>query len=546
MGGTNSSSTWNFPSRHGIHAFVSNSNQSRAINVSHSSSGRTYVVKVAAWDTGVAFRYELTGADTKNVTAEASSFVIPAASTLSYQTNTSTYEGPLGSGSISGIAGNTTMGPPVTIDLPGTNYLAITHSALTNVGIFPNPYLFKVSGGTGRQLQVSYPVNANGSRGISTGGDIKTPWNIIMIGSSLDTLVNNDIVEGLTPNPSTILFPQGAATSWCRPGRSVWDWLNPQPGGRTPAHDIVNSDYAKRLGYEYNTIDEGWESWNSGNPWPQVQSVVADANNRNVRILLWKRSSELNSSAPRGAFFQQLKNSGVAGCKADFFDFNGVSASSRERVQLMRDILKDAAGYQLVVNFHGTSKPVGLFKTYPNLLQVEAIFGKESYAGGFNMTTQPFVRFLAGPADFTPLSLQGPLKGGRTSAFEIASVATMPGPLVTLAERSDIIYSSPFRDLIRAIPSMWDETRVLSQSSLGNTCAMARRKGSEWFLAITNRGTSRSWSIPLSFLSSGVSYSARIVRDGSTGIESSTVNSGSSLAVTAANEGGIIARFIPQ
>jgi alpha-glucosidase len=269
-----------------------------------------------------------------------------------------------------------------------------------------------------------------------------------------------------------------------------------------------------------------------------VQNVVADANNRNVSILLWKRSSELNTSAQRSAYFQQLKNTGVAGCKVDFFDFNGVSAGSRERVQLMRDILKDAAGYQLVVTFHGTSKPVGLFKTYPNLLQVEAIFGKESYAGGFNMTTQPFVRFLAGPADFTPLSLQGPFKGGRTSAFEIASVATMPGPLVTLAERSDIIYNSPFRDVIRAIPSMWDETRVLSQSSLGNTCAMARRKESEWFLAITNRGTNRSWSIPLSFLSSGVSYSARIVRDSSTGIENSTVNSGSSLAVTAANEGG--------
>jgi alpha-glucosidase len=187
-----------------------------------------------------------------------------------------------------------------------------------------------------------------------------------MVASSLNMLVNNDIVEDLTPNPSTILFPEGAATSWCQPGRSVWDWLNPQPGGRTAANAIINNDYASQLGYEYNTIDDGWESWNGGNPWPHVQSVVSDANNRNVRILLWKRSSELSTSSQRSAFFQQLRNYGVAGFKADFFDFNGVSAGSRERVQLMRDILRDAAGYQLVANFHGTSKGSSLSVTAAN------------------------------------------------------------------------------------------------------------------------------------------------------------------------------------
>jgi len=544
-GGTNTTATASFASRHGIHAAVSSyANQSRAINVRHTASGRTYIVKVAAWNNGVAFRYEMLGADTKTVTAEASSFVIPDGAALYYQTNTSVYEGSLVTAGIGTLADGTTLGPPVTIALPGTaGFLAVTQTALTNVGVFPNPYLVK---NAGRRLQVTYPVNANGSRGVSMSGDVKTPWNVIMVASDLNMLVNNDIVESLTPAPSTTLFPQGAATPWVRPGRSVWDWLNPQPGGRTPANARINNDWASRLGYEYNTVDEGWASWNGGNPWPDVQSVVSNGNSRNVRILLWKRSSELATAAQRTAFLQQVRNAGAAGIKADFFDFGGVSAGARERVQLMRDILEDAARQQLVVNFHGASKPVGLFRTYPNLMQVEAIFGKESFAGGFNTVVAPFSRILAGPADFTPLALQGPFKGGRTTAFEIASVATMPGPLVTLAERSDILYNSPFREVIRAIPSMWDETRVLSQSSIGNTCAMARRKGSEWFLAITNRAVSRTWSVPLTFLSPGVSYQARIVRDGSTAIETSTVGSGTTLSVTAANEGGIIARFTPQ
>jgi hypothetical protein len=543
-GGTDRTSSFSFPSRQGVHATASGPTRGRTINVSHAATGRTYIVNVGTWNNGLAFRYEFVGTDTKNVTAEASSFVIPDTSALYYQTNTSVYEGSLTTTAIGALADGTTLGPPVTVDLPGsTGYLSITHSALTNVGVFPNPYLVK---GATRRLQVTYPVNANGTRGVSMSGDVKTPWNVILLGSDLNALVNNDIVESLTPAPSTTLFPQGAATPWCRPGRSVWDWINPQPGGRTAANAIVNNQWASLLGFEYNTVDEGWATWNGGNPWPQVQSVVADGNSRNVRILLWKRSSELATQAQRTAFFQQLRNLGVAGFKADFFDFSGVSAAARERVTLMRDILQEAAGFQLVANFHGASKPVGLFRTYPNLLQVEAVFGKESFAGPFNTVALPFTRLLAGPADFTPLALQGPFKGARTTAFEIASVVSMPGPLITFTERSDIIYNSPFRDVIRAIPSMWDETRVLGQTSLGNTAVLARRKGTSWFLALTNRGATRSWSIPLSFLSSGVSYLAQIVRDDSTSIETDVVTSGESLSVTAVHEGGLTVRFVPQ
>jgi hypothetical protein len=543
-GGVNGTSTWNFDSRHGVHAAVANyTARTRAVNVTHVATGRTFVVNVAVWNNGLAFRYEVGGPDAKGVTGEASSFVLPDTSTLFYQTNTSVYEGSFTSGAIGAIADNTSMGPPVTVRLPGpAGYLAITQSALTSGVVFPSPYLVKRAG---RRLQVAYPTNADGSPGVGVIGPVKTSWNVIMVASDLDMLVNNDIVESLTPPPGA-LFPEGALTPWCRPGRSVWNWLNPQPGGRTPANAMVDNDYASRLGYEYNTVDEGWAGWNGGNPWPDVQSVVADATARNVRVLLWKRSSELATGAQRAAFFQLLRDHGVAGFKADFFDFGGVSAGARERVALMRDMLQQAAEFQLVVNFHGASKPFGLFKTYPNLLQVEGVFGKESFAGGFNMVTLPFTRFLAGPADFTPLALQGPLRGARTPAFEIATVVHFAGPLVTMAERSDNIFNSPFREVIQAIPTLWDETRVLAESSLGVTCAMARRKGADWFLAITNRVASRSWTIPLSFLSGGVTYRAQIVRDASTGIEESTADAGGTLAVTAANEGGIVVRFTPQ
>lgn len=541
-GGTNYSDSGTFQSRHGIHAMANKTRNGRKINVTHTASGRTYIVNASAWDSGVSLRYEL-GAGANTITADLTGFVLPTNSTVYYQADTSVYEGSLTSSTINAMAANMKLGPPATVALPSSGgFLGITQSALTNNVVFPNPYLFKVPGGTGRQLQVGYPTNINGSVGVSTTNAVYTPWNVIIVSSDLNGLVNSDIVETLTPNPNSSHFPNGALTSWCKPGRSVWDWL--ATGGTiTPAFAMTNTTYAAKLGFEYNTVDDGWKNWNGGNPWPDVQNIVNHANGLNVRILLWKASVELQTAAQRDAFFNQLQAYGVAGAKVDFLDFGSGSASARERIQLMVDILNAAASRQLVINIHGTSKPTGLFKTFPNLMQVEAIFGKESYAGEFNVVTQPFVRFLAGPADFTPLALQGSFRGSRTIAAEVAAMVHMPGPLVTLTESAQNIYNSPFAPVINKIPSMWDETVVLGQSSLGNTCAMARRKGQDWVLAITNRGSSRSWTIPLSFLPSGVTYYADIIRDTSSAVESTTVTSASSLSVTASSTGGFVARF---
>src|SRR5690606_25165297 len=145
-----------------------------------------------------------------------------------------------------------------------------------------------------------------------------------------NALVNNDLVESLAPPPDPTLFPQGAATSWCAPGRSVWDWLNKPASGITATNAMTNSFWAAQLGWEYNTVDEGWSSWNGGNPWPQVQQVVNYSTALGVKVLLWKRSSELNTPVQRATFFQQLTNYGVAGFKADFFDFGGVHPAAKE------------------------------------------------------------------------------------------------------------------------------------------------------------------------------------------------------------------------
>jgi alpha-glucosidase len=537
---TDYSTNETFPSRHGIHAIGVNYYQAQLITLNHAASGLTCFLNVRVYSNGVAFRYEFTNATTKNITAESSGFVIPDGSTVWSQNGTSVYEGVYSGTTITATANGTVMGPPVTIQLPGTNgFLALTESTL---GVFGSPYLTKVLDATGRKFQVTYSANQGGGTGVSVSGAVNTPWNVIMVGADLNLLVNCDIVESLAPPPDPELFPEGAATPWATTGRSVWDWLRPQPGGITWTNAMTNSLWASRLGFEYNTVDDGWAAWNGGNPWPQVQEAVNFSHGVGVKVLLWKMSAELNTVSQRTNFFNQLQTYGVDGFKADFFDFSSVNASAKERVKLQEDILRDAAAYHLVANFHGSTKPTGQFRTWPNLIGVEAVFGKEQFLSSAATLPVPFTRFLAGPSDFTPMLL------GSQSAYEIANAINMPGPMLTYAERSDTIAKSAYASLIRAIPSMWDETIVLPQSQLGTTVATARRKGQEWFIGIMNTVVTQSWTLPLTFLNSNTTYQAQIIRETSSNLERTTVTRDSVLSVTITNGGGsgFVARLFQE
>ncbi len=530
-----------FSSRHGVHSVARNHYHGKRFTVTHLSSGISYVLEMRAYDSGVAFRYELTHSGTKMVTAESSGFILPTGSQVWSQGGKDSYEGIYSGRDISEIADGAVMGPPVVSRLPGdSGYVAITQSAVGEG--FPNPFLTKVADATGRNLQVTYPRNGDNSQGAAIKGNACTPWNVVMVGT-LDALVNSDIVESVAPAPDPALFPEGAATSWARPGRSVWDWMSRFPGGITAENAKLNSHWANQLGWEYNTIDEGWGRWNNGNPWAEVREITSHAAARGVKILLWVRSSNLRSQALRTEFFKNLKAAGVSGFKADFFDFDSVSPASKERVQLVEDILKEAAAYHLVVDLHGTGKPLGQFRTYPNLLNIEAVFGKEQYPKAVDSIYPPFTRLLSGPADYTPLGLDDKLRGRQTAAFEIATFVNMAGPLITLAERSDTMAKSAFAPVIRSVPCLWDETKVLPGSEIGESCVMARRKGDMWYAAIMNVKTARTWSLPLDFLAAGTIYQAEIIRDESKGIEYRTVTRETKLDVSVAAGGGFVAKF---
>jgi hypothetical protein len=59
----------------------------------------------------------------------------------------------------------------------------------------------------------------------------------------------------------------------------------------------------------------------------------------------------------------------------------------------------------------------------------------------------------------------------------------------------------PAFDFVEAVPTDWDETRVLD-ASVGDYVVTAKRSGDEWFLGAMTDGTARELTVPFDFLSS--------------------------------------------
>lgn len=134
-------------------------------------------------------------------------------------------------------------------------------------------------------------------------------------------------------------------------------------------------------------------------------------------------------------------------------------------------------------------------------------------------------------------------------AHQIATLVVFASPLLTVAANPESILASPALDVIKSIPSTWDETRVLTGSEIGELVLMARRKGDTWFLAVMNGRGRRRLRVPLSFLdlprynATGVGDAAA---DGSAvRVDSIVQTNKDTLALELQAGGGFVGRFVP-
>jgi alpha-glucosidase len=151
---------------------------------------------------------------------------------------------------------------------------------------------------------------------------------------------------------------------------------------------------------------------------------------------------------------------------------------------------------------------------------------------------------IAGPMEYTVMHF-GQRRKNTTWAHQVASAAIMSAPMLTYAANPDTILANPAVEIIRSIPSTWDETIVLPVSSIGECAAFARRKGNTWFVAVMNGTEPRNINIPLYFLKGN--YKALIAKDGEAAdkliIEERNYNQKDVIHLQLSAGGGYIARF---
>jgi alpha-glucosidase len=240
-----------------------------------------------------------------------------------------------------------------------------------------------------------------------------------------------------------------------------------------------------------------------------------------------------------------LQRLGVVGAKIDFFDHE-----HRDIVDLYQALLRDAARHQILVNFHGACKPTGESRTWPNEMIREAVRGAEyrkPAERARHNATLPFTRYLAGPADYTPV-IFNERRGDTTFAHQLATAVVFTHPLLTYAAHPQSLLASPASELVRSIPCVWDETIALPQSEIGELAVFARRQGNEWYLGVLNGESERNVDLPLTFLPEG-EYRMLAARDNlhelpKIEVEELEVTTGDSLDLALPSGGGFVGRFV--
>jgi alpha-glucosidase len=534
----------------GVHPVATNHCNGIKIELLHPNANASYTLDIRVFNDAAAFRFIVSESNNPRVPDEASTFLIPARSTVWYHDLVGHYEGVHTNKDISEIKSGEWLAPPVTFKLPDDQgYASITEAALVDYSGMAlqsdgargmrvrlghshppsHPYLLRY--GTNEAQRLSQPAEITGA--------ITTPWRVVLLAPELNGLVNCDVVHNLCPPPDSKLFPKGLKTEWIKPGRAVWKYLDDgSSNSLATAREFTRM--AGELGFEHNIIEGYWSRWSDAD----IKDLVEYAHSQHVGIWGWKHSRDLRTPEARHDFFKRCSDDGLTGAKIDFFDHE-----AKEVVDLYTALLSEAAQYHLLLDFHGANKPTGLSRTWPNELTREAVKGMEASRLKDRAThdvTLPFTRFLAGPAEYTPM-IFSERRANTTWAHQIASPIIFTTPLLTYAANPSNILANPCCDMIKSIPSVWDQTIVLPPSEIGQVAVFARRTGKTWFLAIMNGTETRKIKIPLNFLGKG-DYRVSLVRDNqdrtaSQALLETPLRSSGSFTVDLHEGGGFVARF---
>lgn len=498
-------------------------NHARELVLSLRKAERVMQLHFRAGNDGIAFRYALEGRGPVSISGETSGFRLAGEGAVAYwgqnHPNNYGYETPLGR-----VEGPRISMPVLAELKPLRHFLFVAQAA--SYGTYIVPHFER----EGRQLNVRFPLDQTGPVGTSL--PFQSPWRVVILSPDTPaTLVETTMLENLNPPTE----PELRNADWIQPGRVSWDFL---AGDRDQPQVWIDFDAA--MGWEYHLVDAGFARRFD------VAAATHYARERNVRMVGWGYTPDLNSREKADEALARYAEMGLSGAKLDFFDHDPFTGNKRTRdfedtqaSLKMRDYLMEiAARRRLVLEFHGCTLPSGERRRYPHFMSAEAVAGMEKRNPGIeNELTIPYVRNIMGPVSFTVIKFD---RSPGSHAYQMAQTVIYEAGLQIFAERHDRLRTFAGVEFLKQVPSAWDETRFLDGYP-GSHAIFARRKGRDWF-AGGMTGEPRTARVPLGFLPTGASYAAHIYRDGAAKtnlvLETKTVTREATLELPMLQNGG--------
>ena len=401
-------------------------------------------------------------------------------------------------------------------------------------------------------------------------GNDKFPWRIVAVSEDDIQMADNDMVYRLAR-------PADPASnwSWVKPGKVAWDWWNDWNIKGVDFKSGINNDtykyyidFASENGIEYVILDEGWSVNGEADlfqvvPEINLTELVRYAANRNVGLILWAGYWAFDRDMEKVC--KHYSSMGIKGFKVDFMD-----RDDQHMVQFHQRAAMTAAKYKMLVDFHGTYKPSGLNRTYPNVINYEGVHGLEQMKWSPENVDQvtydvtvPYIRMMAGPMDYTQGAMRNASRGNYrpvnseamsqgTRCRQLAEYVVFESPLNMLCDSpSNYMKEKECLEFIAEIPTVWDETKGLC-GEVGKYIAMARRNGSDWYVGAMTDWSDRGLTLDLSFLPEG-NYTVVLYRDGvnadrvACDYRKETINlpSDRQLKIKMAPGGGFAAKIVP-
>ncbi len=400
-----------------------------------------------------------------------------------------------------------------------------------------------------------------------TWGQRMFPWRVLIITPDERLLPETDMVYRLSAENKV------GDMSWFKPGKSTSEWIldnniygvDFRAGYNTRTYQYY-IDFAHRFGLEYVLFDAGWSAVTdlfSITPAMDMEFLTRYAREKKVGLVLWTSAYALRRQMQPA--LDTLQAWGIKGIMVDF-----MNRDDQPMVNFYESVARETAKRHIFVDFHGSYKPTGLRRQYPNIVTREGAIVQEYYKWASDVLTPeyevtlPFIRGVAGPLDYEPGNMLNETKENHHPMFnkptslgtrihQLAMFIIYESPYAKMGGNpSDYLREPEYTQFMVNIPTVWKETKTI-EAQLADYVVLRRETldGTFYIGAMTD-WTPRDFSIKLDFLPEGP-FRIDIYQDGINADRyasdyqhiQKTVSREDTLEIHLAPGGGWVARIYP-